>query len=103
MTGPGKLIYVVGPSGAGKDALLEHARANLPADTKVTFARRWITRSADAGGEAHRALTSAEFERKLRIGARTAMAMASTPRSATGCAQGPPLWSAARGRICRRR
>lgn len=69
MTGPGKLIYVVGPSGAGKDALLEHARANLPADTKVTFARRWITRSADAGGEAHRALTSAEFERKLRLGA----------------------------------
>ncbi len=69
MTGSGKLIYVVGPSGAGKDALLDHARAHLPPNVKVKFARRWITRPADAGGEAHRSLTMPEFEEKVRSGA----------------------------------
>jgi len=57
MTGPGKLVYVVGPSGAGKDALLDHARAHLLPET------------ADAGGESHHALTTAEFEERLRAGA----------------------------------
>lgn len=69
MTGPGKLIYVVGPSGAGKDALLDYARAHLPLEANVKFARRWITRPADAGGEAHQALTPAEFEEKVQAGA----------------------------------
>lgn len=69
MAGPGKLIYVVGPSGAGKDALLDYVRANLPPDANVKFARRWITRPADAGGEAHRPLAHAEFEAKVRSGA----------------------------------
>jgi len=66
MSGPGKLIYVVGPSGAGKDALLDYARAHLPPDANVKFAQRWITRPADAGGEAHRPLTLDEFEEKVR-------------------------------------
>ena len=64
----GKLIYVVGPSGAGKDALLDYARAHLPAGLDVRFAQRWITRAADAGGESHRPLTLAEFEDKVRAG-----------------------------------
>lgn len=64
----GKLIYVVGPSGAGKDALLDYARAHLPAGLDVRFAQRWITRPADAGGERHRPLTLAEFEERVRAG-----------------------------------
>ncbi|MBM3345966.1 MAG: phosphonate metabolism protein/1,5-bisphosphokinase (PRPP-forming) PhnN [Betaproteobacteria bacterium] len=69
MTRPGKLIYVVSPSGAGKDALLDHARAHLPPQANVKFARRWVTRPANAGGESHHALTSGEFDEKVRAGA----------------------------------
>jgi ribose 1,5-bisphosphokinase len=65
----GKLIYVVGPSGAGKDALLDYALARRPAGLDVRFARRWITRPADAGGEHHRPLTLAGFEDRVRAGA----------------------------------
>ena len=64
----GRLVYVVGPSGAGKDALLEYARAHLPPGAKVKFARRWITRPADAGGERHLPLTQAEFEQRVKAG-----------------------------------
>ena len=59
MTGP--LIYVMGPSGAGKDSVLERARSMLSIETPVAFAHRYITRPADVGGENHVALTRAEF------------------------------------------
>ena len=66
---PGRLIYVVGPSGAGKDALLDYARARLPPDANIKFAKRWITRPAGAGSEAHLPLTQAEFAQKVQQGA----------------------------------
>ncbi|MBC7802917.1 MAG: phosphonate metabolism protein/1,5-bisphosphokinase (PRPP-forming) PhnN, partial [Candidatus Parcubacteria bacterium] len=61
----GRLVYVVGPSGAGKDSLLAWARERLPEKSGVRFAQRTITRAADAGGEAHRAVTEEEFDALL--------------------------------------
>jgi ribose 1,5-bisphosphokinase len=61
-----RLIYVVGPSGSGKDSLMRYAREQLADDPGVLFAHRYITRAADAGGENHVALTRAEFVTRLR-------------------------------------
>ena len=58
---PSPLVYVMGPSGAGKDSVMDRARALLAADAPVVFAHRYITRPADSGGENHVALSAAEF------------------------------------------
>jgi ribose 1,5-bisphosphokinase len=46
--GPGKLVLVIGPSGAGKDTLLRLARAACANDRKIVFARRVVTREASS-------------------------------------------------------
>ncbi|MEM7505942.1 MAG: phosphonate metabolism protein/1,5-bisphosphokinase (PRPP-forming) PhnN [Pseudomonadota bacterium] len=58
----GRFIAVVGPSGVGKDSVMRALAAEEP---RLHLTRRIITRPADAGGENHRAVTVAEFE-KLR-------------------------------------
>jgi ribose 1,5-bisphosphokinase len=65
----GRLFYVVGPSGAGKDSLLRYVRDRLGATHPIAFAHRYITRAAEAGGENHVALDAAEFQRRERAGA----------------------------------
>jgi len=64
----GRLIYVVGPSGAGKDSLLDWVRAQLIPRGGVRLARRAITRPALDGGEAHEAVSESEFERRRKQG-----------------------------------
>lgn len=63
----GRLVYVIGPSGAGKDSIIGYARRRLGADRHV-FARRHITRTAGSGGEDHIAITHADFERDCAAG-----------------------------------
>ena len=44
--GPGRLVLVGGPSGAGKDTLLNLARAACAGDSAIVFPRRVVTRAA---------------------------------------------------------
>jgi ribose 1,5-bisphosphokinase len=44
--GPGRLVLVVGPSGAGKDTLLGLANAACAGDPTIVFPRRVVTREA---------------------------------------------------------
>ncbi len=62
------LVAVVGPSGAGKDTLMGLARARLAGDGRFRFVQRAITRPAEAGGEAHRALDAAAFVQERAAG-----------------------------------
>jgi ribose 1,5-bisphosphokinase len=48
MIGRGRLILVIGPSGAGKDTLIGLARAACADDGTVVFPRRVVTREASA-------------------------------------------------------
>ncbi|MDP3816520.1 phosphonate metabolism protein/1,5-bisphosphokinase (PRPP-forming) PhnN [Pseudomonas sp.] len=64
----GRLIYLIGPSGSGKDSLLHAARERLT-ERGCRIARRVITRSAEALGEDAIGVAPAEFERLQREGA----------------------------------
>jgi len=44
--GPGRLVLVVGPSGAGKDTLLDLAKTACTEDRNICFPRRVVTREA---------------------------------------------------------
>lgn len=64
----GKLVLVVGPSGAGKDTLMERALTDYACTQHIVVTRRVITRPADAGGEDHQAMDEADFDRALAAG-----------------------------------
>ncbi|MEM9105306.1 MAG: phosphonate metabolism protein/1,5-bisphosphokinase (PRPP-forming) PhnN [Pseudomonadota bacterium] len=64
----GAFIAVVGPSGAGKDSLINYARKALASRENVFFVRRVITRPADGATESHIPVTVEEFERKRQNG-----------------------------------
>lgn len=57
-----RLIYVVGPSGAGKDSVLQALRGRWQGTPAARWARRTITRSAEAGGEHHESVSESVFD-----------------------------------------
>jgi len=66
-----RLIYVVGPSGAGKDSLLLWLRAHIPSSAPVHWAKRTINRPSAEGfnAEDHESVESATFEQLVSEGA----------------------------------
>ena len=62
------LVLVVGPSGAGKDTLLDTVRATLHDDPRISFARREVTRPATPGGEDHLPIDADTFLRRRDAG-----------------------------------
>ncbi|PSH62249.1 phosphonate metabolism protein/1,5-bisphosphokinase (PRPP-forming) PhnN [Phyllobacterium sophorae] len=64
----GCLVLVVGPSGAGKDTLIDYARGRLENDRRVHFVRRVISRPT-AVGEDHEPVDDDEFRRRVIKGA----------------------------------
>lgn len=65
--GPGRLVLVVGPSGAGKDTLLKLARAVCAGDAGIVFPRRAVTREASLS-EDNDYLSAAAFRQALTRG-----------------------------------
>jgi ribose 1,5-bisphosphokinase len=64
-----RLIYVVGPSGAGKDSVLHRLREAWSGMPPAHWARRTITRAAQAGGEPNECVERLQFDRLQREGA----------------------------------
>jgi len=57
----GTLFLIVGPSGAGKDTVIDGAKAALAGDPRYLFPRRVVTRPPGTG-EDHLPMTVADFE-----------------------------------------
>jgi ribose 1,5-bisphosphokinase len=65
--GPGRLVLVVGPSGAGKDTLLRLAQAACVDDRDIVFPRRVVTRESSEA-EDNMAMSQDEFRRAREHG-----------------------------------
>ncbi|WBL78399.1 phosphonate metabolism protein/1,5-bisphosphokinase (PRPP-forming) PhnN [Bradyrhizobium xenonodulans] len=65
--GPGRLVLVVGPSGAGKDTLLRLAQTACIDDHNVVFPRRVVTRESSAD-EDNLAMSHDDFRRAREHG-----------------------------------
>lgn len=64
----GKLLYLVGASGSGKDSLLEGCRQRLQSNHGCFVAHRYITRAPNIGGENHIHLSPDEFDMRASMG-----------------------------------
>lgn len=67
MIGPGRLILVVGPSGAGKDTLIGLAQTTCAGDGNIVFPQRVVTREATAH-ENNEAVSATVFGQMLAHG-----------------------------------
>lgn len=65
--GPGRLVLVMGPSGAGKDTLIGLARTACSGDADVVFPQRVVTREASTF-ENNEAVNPAQFGQMLARG-----------------------------------
>lgn len=61
-----KIVWLMGPSGSGKDSLLTALRQQE--NNQLLVAHRYITRAADAGCENHIALSEKEFTQRRKQG-----------------------------------
>ena len=95
----GKLIWLMGASGSGKDSLLTELRQRE--QTQLLVAHRYITRDASAGSENHIALSEQEF---LPARGKIVLALswhanglyyASASRLTSGCTLDLTWWSTA--------
>ncbi|MBY5720927.1 phosphonate metabolism protein/1,5-bisphosphokinase (PRPP-forming) PhnN [Rhizobium leguminosarum] len=64
----GRLLLIVGPSGAGKDRLIDHAKRALSGKDRVRFVQRVITRPLSAG-EVHAPMEVTDFKNSAGNGA----------------------------------
>jgi ribose 1,5-bisphosphokinase len=65
---PGRLVLVVGPSGAGKDTLIDAVRTACRDEAGVVFPRRIITRPSSSA-EDHDTMSDAAFDQAAANGA----------------------------------
>lgn len=65
----GRLVLVVGPSGAGKDTLIAAGKAALAGDPRFVFPRRVVTRPAMAALEDHDSVSPEAFAAAKAAGA----------------------------------
>lgn len=65
----GAFIAVVGPSGAGKDTIIDFARTALADQPGYHFVRRVVTRPSSADAEDHDTLSEEQFLAAKRAGA----------------------------------
>ncbi len=65
--GPGRLVLVMGPSGAGKDTLIGLAQTACAGDDSVVFPQRVVTREASSF-ENNEAVSPAQFGQMLARG-----------------------------------
>ena len=64
----GKLVYLIGASGVGKDTLLHALREDEFFVPSFVFAHRYITRPSHIGSENHVELSKAEFSMRSKRG-----------------------------------
>jgi ribose 1,5-bisphosphokinase len=67
LIGPGRLVVVVGPSGAGKDTLIAAARVRLAGNPAFVFPLRLVTRAASAA-EDHLTISDGDFAHAVARG-----------------------------------
>ncbi len=67
-TAAGRIIYLMGASGAGKDSLIDYALAHSGPETNFTVARRYLTRAGSEAGRHDKPVSSREFSRLERSG-----------------------------------
>jgi ribose 1,5-bisphosphokinase len=65
----GVFLAIVGPSGAGKDTLINYAKDRFGGDTGVEFVRRTVTRDSGGATERHDTLAGRDFDRAAAHGA----------------------------------
>jgi len=67
--GHGAFVAVVGPSGAGKDTIIDYARVALAEESGFHFVRRVVTRPSAVDAEDHDSLSEEAFLAARRAGA----------------------------------